>query len=195
MAIQIVANISRRKDNQAMKTDQLLEYNLRNIFPEKSYTKWGGETFPRPFSRKSKLSISLDQHSKVLYIWFLLFAKLRTIESDWNWAAYYLLLPWGKAFLKSKKKSGTSLPASFSAWVLKKNISLVIFYYLSKFQCLIVFTLWDIGQYVYCHCVLTRLWRHKFYLILNLIFLIKPFFNMTKKSRQNVKYLENEKSF
>ena len=29
----------------------------------------------------------------------------------------------------------------------------------------------------------------------NLIFLIKPFFHMAKKSRQSFKYLENEKSF
>ena len=81
-----------------MKFGQLIEYNMRNIFVEKSYTKCGGETIPRPFSKKSKLSISLDQYSKVLYILFLLFAKLRTIESDWNWAADYLLLPHGKSF-------------------------------------------------------------------------------------------------
>ena len=30
---------------------------------------------------------------------------------------------------------------------------------------------------------------------INLIFLIKPFFYMSKKSRQKIKYLENEKSF
>ena len=30
---------------------------------------------------------------------------------------------------------------------------------------------------------------------INLIFLIKPFLYMTKNSRQNLKYLENEKSF
>ena len=33
-----------------------------------------------------------------------------------------------KAFLKNKKGSGTSLPTSFSARFLKKNISVVIFY-------------------------------------------------------------------
>ena len=64
-----------------MKSDQLTEYNLRNIFVEKSYTKCGGETFPRPFSEKSKLSIYLDQYFKVLLL-FLLLAKLRTIEND-----------------------------------------------------------------------------------------------------------------
>ena len=37
-------------------------YNTRNIFLEKSYTKQGGCTIPRPFSKKSKLSISLHQY-------------------------------------------------------------------------------------------------------------------------------------
>ena len=48
---------------------------MRNIFLEKSYTKCGVETSPRPFS-KSKLSISLDQEFKVLYSLFLSYAKL-----------------------------------------------------------------------------------------------------------------------
>ena len=44
-----------------MKFGQSIEYNMRNIFVEKSYTKYGGEIISRPFSKKSKLSISLDQ--------------------------------------------------------------------------------------------------------------------------------------
>ena len=44
-----------------MKFGQLIEYNMRNIFVEKSYTKYAGETIPRPLSKKSKLSMSLDQ--------------------------------------------------------------------------------------------------------------------------------------
>ena len=59
--IHILPNISRNKGNQAMKFGQLIEYNMRNIILEKSYTKYGGETSPRPFSEKLKLSISLDQ--------------------------------------------------------------------------------------------------------------------------------------
>ena len=61
IAIQILVNTSRIKGNQAMKLGQLREYSMRNIFFKKSYTKCGGETIPRPFSKKSKLSISLDQ--------------------------------------------------------------------------------------------------------------------------------------
>ena len=63
-----------------MKFGQLVECNMRNTFLEKSSTKYGGETSPRPFSEKLKLSISLDQKSKVLYSLFLLYAKLRAIE-------------------------------------------------------------------------------------------------------------------
>ena len=33
---------------------------MRNIFFEKSYTKYGEETIPRSFSKQSKLSKSLD---------------------------------------------------------------------------------------------------------------------------------------
>ena len=45
IAIHIFPNISRRKRNQKMKFGQLIEYNMRNIFGEKSYSKCGGETF------------------------------------------------------------------------------------------------------------------------------------------------------
>ena len=44
-----------------MKFGQLIEYNMRNIFVEKPYTKCDGEAIPRPFSEKSKWTISLDQ--------------------------------------------------------------------------------------------------------------------------------------
>ena len=59
--MRIMPNILRSKDNQTIKFGQLKEYNIRNRFLEKSYTKIGGKTTPRPFSEKSNLSISLDQ--------------------------------------------------------------------------------------------------------------------------------------
>ena len=58
--------ISITKGNYAMKFGLLIEYNMRNIFLGKSFTKCGGETVPRHFSKKLKLSISLDQQSKGL---------------------------------------------------------------------------------------------------------------------------------
>ena len=44
-----------------MKFGQLIENKMRNIFLKKSYTKCGKETIPRPFFKKPKLRISLDQ--------------------------------------------------------------------------------------------------------------------------------------
>ena len=60
-AINILANIPRSKGNQTMKFGQLIECNMITIFLEKSFSKYGGETISRPFSKKSKLNISLDQ--------------------------------------------------------------------------------------------------------------------------------------
>ena len=98
-----------------------------------------------------------------------------------------------KAFLKNKKRSTTSLPASFSAWFLKKNISLVIFFYLAEIQCLVAFTLRDIGQYVYCNSLLTRLWR-KFwdspYLSNQAVFLTSP-----KSQSKNLNILKANRAF
>ena len=61
IAIHTLPDISRSKGNQTMRFDQLIKYNMRNIFVEKSYTKYAGEIIPRPLSKKPKLSISLDQ--------------------------------------------------------------------------------------------------------------------------------------
>ena len=47
------------KGNQTIKSGQL-EYNIRNIFLEKSYSKCSVEANPRP------LSISWDQQSEML---------------------------------------------------------------------------------------------------------------------------------
>ena len=74
--IHIMPNISRSKDNQTMKFGRLIECNMRNIFHGKSYTKCDGETSHRPFSEKLKLSISLDQQSKVLYSLFSLYVQV-----------------------------------------------------------------------------------------------------------------------
>ena len=63
IVIHILPKVSRHKGSQTMKFGQLTECNMKNIFLEKSYTKCGGETSPRPFSEKLKLSTSLDQQS------------------------------------------------------------------------------------------------------------------------------------
>ena len=54
---------------------------MRNIFLEKSYTKCGGKTIPRPFSKKLKFEpVSGLIALNVFYSLVLLYAKLRAIE-------------------------------------------------------------------------------------------------------------------
>ena len=64
--IHILLNISRGKANQTMKFGQLIEYNMRKNFLQKSYTQYGGEASPRPFYKKLKISISLGEQSEML---------------------------------------------------------------------------------------------------------------------------------
>ena len=107
IAIYILPNISRSKGSQTIKFGQLIEYNMRNNFIEKSYRKVGGETIPTTFSKSL----------------FLVCTKFRAIR------IYYrpLVFTSYKSFTKHKNMSGTSL-GLFSVWLWKKNISLVVFY-------------------------------------------------------------------
>ena len=49
MPIHILTNISRSKGNEIMKFSQLIEYNMRTIFIEKSLLNSGGEAIPDLF--------------------------------------------------------------------------------------------------------------------------------------------------
>ena len=63
----MLPNISRSKGNQTMKFGQFIECNMRNIFLEKSCMKCVGGTIPRPFYKKSELSISLKFYTVCFY--------------------------------------------------------------------------------------------------------------------------------
>ena len=104
MAIHILPNISRSKGSQTMKFGQLIEYNTRNTFLEKSYTKFGEETIPRPFSKKSKLSICLNQQSKVLYSFFLIVCQVEGYRYILKLSRRPLAFTSYKAFSKSKRR-------------------------------------------------------------------------------------------
>ena len=54
ITIQTLPNISRSKDNQTMTFGKLIEFNLRNVFLEKSYAKCGLETCLEPFLKNKK---------------------------------------------------------------------------------------------------------------------------------------------
>ena len=89
--------------------------------------------------------------------------------------------------------SGNSFSTTFCVWFFNKIAPHVIFYCLTKFHCLVAFTSWDMEQYVIA--ILRQPGCDIINFKINLIFLIKSFLYITKKTRQKLKYLENEKSF
>ena len=82
---------------------------MRNSFLETFYTKCVGENFPRPFSKKSKLSIYLDQQANCFCCMTSL-GLLKYIKLSCRPLTFTSF----KTFLKNKKRSRTSLSASFS---------------------------------------------------------------------------------
>ena len=65
IAMHILPIMSSSKGNQVVEFGQLIDYNKRYIFL-KSYTKCDGEASPRPFYKKARSSVSLDQQSETL---------------------------------------------------------------------------------------------------------------------------------
>ena len=63
-----------------MKFGKMIKY----FFVEKSYTKYGGETSPRPISKISKLIVSLDQQSEILCGLFLLNVQVENYQNYEN---------------------------------------------------------------------------------------------------------------
>ena len=136
---------------------------MRNIFLEKSYTKCDGETILRPFFKKSNLNVSLDQESKVIQFVFIV-CQFEGYRYILKLSCRPLAFNSYKAFLRSKERSWTSLPASFSAGFLKNYISLNIFCSLSKFHALVRPLFRELLDNICIVIIfLTRLWRHIFW--------------------------------
>ena len=56
-----------------MKSDQLIEYSMTDVFVKNSYTKYDEESSSRPFFEKSKLVISLVRQPGISYNLLLLY--------------------------------------------------------------------------------------------------------------------------
>ena len=115
IAMHIFPNISKGKDNQTMKSGHSTEYNIRNIFFEKSYTKNGGETIPRPFSKKLKIEHIPGSTAKSSTKFVFTACQVEGYRNILKISYTRLAFISYKAFLKDKKRSGTSLVASFFA--------------------------------------------------------------------------------
>ena len=97
ITIHTLLNISRSKGNQTMKFGQLVEFKMKNIFLEKLEPTFYTQSFSA--TEASILKLRCCPFALTLY----------------------------RSFYKSKKRSVTSLPASFFPLFFKKNISTLYF--------------------------------------------------------------------
>ena len=91
---------------------------MKNISFERSSTNVVKKTISRLFSKKPKLSITLDQKSKVLYNLFLLYAKIQGYRNALKLCCRPIAFTSYKTCPKNKMRFGTSLPARFSGLFL-----------------------------------------------------------------------------
>ena len=118
--IHILLNISRSKRNQTIEFGQLIKYNIVNTVVEKNHTQNVAEKiFPALFLRNQNWVYLCINGLKFLCCMFSLYVNLRATKIYWNQAARPLNFTFSNAFLKNKKRSRTSLPASFFSWFLE----------------------------------------------------------------------------
>ena len=145
-SIHTLLNISRSKGNQTMKFDQLVdEQNEQHCFL-KNHTKMLWRNYSETVLSKIKI-----EHSSWLMVqsftqFILIVCQVTDYLNILKLSCRLLAFTSYKTFLKNKKS--VTLLALFSAQFLKNNISHVILYQLTKFNCLVAFTSRDIGQLV-----------------------------------------------
>ena len=94
---------------------------MRNIFLEISYTKCGGESSPKLFSEKLKLSVSLNQQSKRLKQSVFIVCQIEGYRNILRLSCRPLAFTSQQAFLKNKKRSSTSLPCLIFCIIFKEK--------------------------------------------------------------------------
>ena len=143
ISINILSNNSRITGNQTIKFGQLIEYNIKNIFLEKSFKKCRGELFPDPFLK--------TQNCAYLPINSLIISKL---------SCRPLAFTSYEDFLKTRRLELVSLPHFRHDF--QRKIFLLL--YSTNWPNFIVWLslLREILGNMYCNCSLIWLWRHKF---------------------------------
>ena len=106
----ILLNISRSKGNQTIKFDQLIDYDMRNIFLEKSYAKYGGKASLRLFDIKSKLIISLEQQSEMIRNLFLFSVQVEVCQNILKLRCLPLAFILNKSFYRKQKEVWNQSP-------------------------------------------------------------------------------------
>ena len=126
ITIHRLPNISRSKGNQTLKFGQLIEQNMRKLLMKNHTQDVVKKLFPERFLKNRKwayLWINKINNLK-FYSLFLPYVQVERYRLVLKLSCRpHTFTSYKAFFLKKKKMFGTSFPASFSAWFLKKNIS------------------------------------------------------------------------
>ena len=145
-----------------MKCGQLIAYSMTKFFLKNHAQNVVEKLIPDTF---------LEMQNWV-YLWISC-VKFNTAcfycMSRWRLSKYIATKVWTtcfdlkkSVFEKQKEVCNLSPRLIFCMIYSKKYFSCYIVLP-TKFHYLVSFTSWDIGQYVYCNCLLTRLWHRKFW--------------------------------
>ena len=187
IARDILSNISQSKGNQTMKLGQLKGYNKRYIFLWKICRKRGGETSSRP---------------PLVFLKSFVLGKSKWSAAWFHYVSIALKLAYNrkKLFKTLHYRSRDILNFDFL-----DKVSPAHFVY--DFSTKIFLMLYSVNWPNFWLPLLFKILGNMCIAIvyypscdvlnfeINFIFLIEPFFYMTEKSWQKLKYLENEKSF
>ena len=178
-----------------MKFGQLIEYNKRNVFLQKSCKKWGSEASSTLFFffflkknfkwGKSKSSSAWIQHISIAFN--LAYNKNKLYKTLDYWSRDIL------NFHFLKKDLGIVFSIHFVYDFSRKMFLMLYSIDWTNFIVLLPLLLEILGNM--CIAIVCFPVCDIIHFEINLIFLIKPFFNMGKSSRQKFKNLANEKSF
>ena len=154
IAIYILPNISRTKDNQTMKFGQLIEYNMGNTFLKNSYTMYGGETIPSPLLQNKNWAyywINILKFYTVCYYCMPNWLLTKHIKTKLLTSCFYFI----PSFFKKIKRGLTLVSMPHFQYIFRSTIFL--FYILLAGQILLSGCLYFVRyrQYVYCNCFLT----------------------------------------
>ena len=114
---------------------------MRNSFLIKSYTKCGGETSPRPFFKKSKMKLISGSTVWNLCRFFSLYAQFEDYQNSLKLRSWPLAFTSYKVLFKNKKRSWLLSLPHFLHDFRRKIFLILLLYSLTKFHCLVVFTL------------------------------------------------------
>ena len=170
-----------------MKFGQLIEYDKRNTFLQKSYRKWAGRLDPCLFLFKKSFIQSKSKWSAAQYISIALkvaYNKNKLYKNLDYWSRDVL------NFEFLQKGLGVVSPTHF-VYDLSRKVFLML-YPINWPNFIVWFPLLLEILSNMCIAIVCFPGCHVINFVFNLIFLIKLFFCFTKNSGQIFKYLENE---